>query len=337
MTEERFDDVPRRHCRRGEARDAPLRTCSSSRERRSRRTTSARKENSHIIALDLNQFISADQPAEDILRGHPASGRCQHRLPSPPSDDRRVEIGTCYLWDHRKEPDELVDVWEAANRDDLFSVTSLKHYPVRGQQRLSQAEASLLLEDAGAIGEVVAGHQGGAQIECQRRHHALPKEFLLISRDVSRTVIIVNPISGPKRRGTGAERVDVATRTLERLGAKGEIRLTERAGHAHELSLEAAASGADLVIGWGGDGTINEVARALVQRDDARVAAPALGIIPGRPATDLRASWGFRSILRRRSNTRFERTFVSSMRVSSAITCSLMWRASGSTRTSRHS
>jgi diacylglycerol kinase (ATP) len=98
---------------------------------------------------------------------------------------------------------------------------------------------------------------------------------------VSRIVIIVNPISGPKRRGTGGERVDVATRTLERLGAKGEIRLTERAGHAHELSLEAAASGADLVIGWGGDGTINEVARALVQRDESGVPPPALGIIPG--------------------------------------------------------
>ena len=96
-----------------------------------------------------------------------------------------------------------------------------------------------------------------------------------------RTVIIINPISGPKRRGAGAERVDVATRTLERLGAKGEIRVTERAGHAHELALEAAASEADLVIGWGGDGTINEVARALVQRDDAGVRTPALGIIPG--------------------------------------------------------
>ena len=24
---------------------------------------------------------------------------------------------------------DLVDMWEAANRDDLFSVTSLKHYP----------------------------------------------------------------------------------------------------------------------------------------------------------------------------------------------------------------
>jgi 3',5'-nucleoside bisphosphate phosphatase len=42
---------------------------------------------------------------------------------------RRVEIGTCYLWDHRKRLADLVDVWEAANRDDLFSVTSLKHYP----------------------------------------------------------------------------------------------------------------------------------------------------------------------------------------------------------------
>ena len=42
---------------------------------------------------------------------------------------RRVEISTCYLWDHRKRLAELVDVWEAANRDDLFSVTSLKHYP----------------------------------------------------------------------------------------------------------------------------------------------------------------------------------------------------------------
>jgi hypothetical protein len=42
---------------------------------------------------------------------------------------RRIEISTCYLWDQRKQLGDLVDVWEAANRDDLFSVTSLKHYP----------------------------------------------------------------------------------------------------------------------------------------------------------------------------------------------------------------
>lgn len=94
-------------------------------------------------------------------------------------------------------------------------------------------------------------------------------------------VIIINPVSGPKRRGTGAQRVEVATQTLERLGVEGEIRLTERAGHAHELALDAAASGAELVVGWGGDGTINEVARALVQRKDEGVAAPSLAIVPG--------------------------------------------------------
>jgi len=98
---------------------------------------------------------------------------------------------------------------------------------------------------------------------------------------MSGIVIIVNPISGPKRRGRGAERIEIATRALARVGAKGEIRLTERGGHAHELALEAAASSADLVMAWGGDGTINEVARALVQRDESGAAVPPLGIIPG--------------------------------------------------------
>ncbi len=66
-----------------------------------------------------------------------------------------------------------------------------------------------------------------------------------------------------------------------RLGVAGQVRVTERGGHAHELALEAAASGAELVVAWGGDGTINEVARALVQRDDSGLPAPVLGIIPG--------------------------------------------------------
>ena len=96
-----------------------------------------------------------------------------------------------------------------------------------------------------------------------------------------RVFIIINPISGPKRRGSGAERSEVATRTLARLGVDGAVRLTERGGQAHELALEAVASRADLVMAWGGDGTINEVGRALVQAGDAGEPSPALGIIPG--------------------------------------------------------
>jgi predicted metal-dependent phosphoesterase TrpH len=85
--------------------------------------------NSHIVALGIQEWISADQGAElilrDIRRQEGLSIACHphHRT------TRRIEISTCYLWDNRKTVSELVDLWEAANRDDLFSVTSLKHYP----------------------------------------------------------------------------------------------------------------------------------------------------------------------------------------------------------------
>jgi predicted metal-dependent phosphoesterase TrpH len=87
------------------------------------------RKNSHIIALDIKKYISADQSADAILREIRRQGALSiachphHRAP------RGFEISTCYLWDHREELADLVDVWEAANRDDLFPVTSLKHYP----------------------------------------------------------------------------------------------------------------------------------------------------------------------------------------------------------------
>ena len=85
--------------------------------------------NSHIIALDIKEYISADQSADAILREIKRQGALSIACHPHHRTTRRVEISTCYLWDHRKELSGLVDVWEAANRDDLFSVTSLKHYP----------------------------------------------------------------------------------------------------------------------------------------------------------------------------------------------------------------
>ena len=88
------------------------------------------KRNAHIVALNIQEYISADQTAEKILREIRRQGALSiachpHHQRAP----RRLEISTCYLWDHRDDVADLVDVWEAANRDDLFSVTSLKHYP----------------------------------------------------------------------------------------------------------------------------------------------------------------------------------------------------------------
>jgi diacylglycerol kinase (ATP) len=77
---------------------------------------------------------------------------------------------------------------------------------------------------------------------------------------------IVNPVSG-----AGAD-PDAATRRADRVraaaaryGHEVAIHFTERGGHAHELARAAAAAGADGVIVWGGDGTFNEAAGALVQ------------------------------------------------------------------------
>jgi 3',5'-nucleoside bisphosphate phosphatase len=86
-------------------------------------------KNSHIIGLNIREFISADQPADDILKAIRQQGGLSIACHPHHRTTRRFEIRTCYLWDHRERLVDLVDVWEAANRDDLFSVTSLKHYP----------------------------------------------------------------------------------------------------------------------------------------------------------------------------------------------------------------
>jgi predicted metal-dependent phosphoesterase TrpH len=87
------------------------------------------RKNSHIIALDIKKYISADQRADDVLREIRRQGGLSIACHPHHRTTRRIEISTCYLWDHRDELSDLVDVWEAANRDDLFSVTSLKHFP----------------------------------------------------------------------------------------------------------------------------------------------------------------------------------------------------------------
>ena len=87
------------------------------------------KRNAHIIALDIRSYISADQSPGDILREIRRQNAVSIACHPHHRTTRRIEISTCYLWDQRKQLGDLVDVWEAANRDDLFSVTSLKHYP----------------------------------------------------------------------------------------------------------------------------------------------------------------------------------------------------------------
>ena len=86
--------------------------------------------------------------------------------------------------------------------------------------------------------------------------------------------IIINPIAGGR---TVAEARRHAQRAAELVGSRGEeadVTLTTRRGHARELATSAVSRGARLVVAWGGDGTVNEVASVL-----AFTPTP-LGIVP---------------------------------------------------------
>jgi YegS/Rv2252/BmrU family lipid kinase len=92
---------------------------------------------------------------------------------------------------------------------------------------------------------------------------------------MSDMVLIVNPISGAGGRAeVGRQRAELARALLERRGMSGEVVVTGQPGHAHQLAGTAVARGVPLIIAWGGDGTVNEVASAMAFRDAA------LGIVP---------------------------------------------------------
>jgi diacylglycerol kinase (ATP) len=77
------------------------------------------------------------------------------------------------------------------------------------------------------------------------------------------TVIIINPISGGASPRVARARAQLALAVVDAHGDPVEVLLTERVGHARELAKSAVRRGARLVLAWGGDGTINEVASAL--------------------------------------------------------------------------
>ena len=87
--------------------------------------------------------------------------------------------------------------------------------------------------------------------------------------------IIINPVSGGIASSEVRRRVrDWRRRCSRRCANRGEVFVTERRGHARELAAAAVARGARLVVAWGGDGTVNEVASASCGGDAA------LGIVP---------------------------------------------------------
>ena len=79
--------------------------------------------------------------------------------------------------------------------------------------------------------------------------------------------IIINPVSGGASPEQARARAQLASAVVDRHGDPAEVFVTEGRGHARELAKAAVRRGARLVISWGGDGTLNEVASALAFED----------------------------------------------------------------------
>lgn len=95
--------------------------------------------------------------------------------------------------------------------------------------------------------------------------------LLIIKALKQKIVFIVNPVSGGKSKTFIPCLID---RYLDHHTFNASIIFSEHIGHAYTLALQALQNGADIVVSVGGDGTINEVASAMVQ------SGKLMGIVP---------------------------------------------------------
>lgn len=88
-----------------------------------------------------------------------------------------------------------------------------------------------------------------------------------------RIVFIINPVSG-KGRDYHENFQQIVNQNFDKDRYKIKVKYTKARGHAEKLTRKEIAKGTNLIVAVGGDGTINEVARAI------RGSNSILGIIP---------------------------------------------------------
>ena len=67
------------------------------------------QKSAHIVVLNIQEHINADQPTEDILQEIQRQGAVSIACPPYHRDTRRIEINTCHQWNHRRKLFGLID------------------------------------------------------------------------------------------------------------------------------------------------------------------------------------------------------------------------------------
>ncbi len=92
--------------------------------------------------------------------------------------------------------------------------------------------------------------------------------------EIHDALLIHNPAAGRHLRRRTSDLAEVR-RTLAEAGIAIEVADTSRRGEATRLAREAAERGRDLVIGCGGDGTVNEIVNGLARSNVPLAVLPA--------------------------------------------------------------
>jgi YegS/Rv2252/BmrU family lipid kinase len=118
----------------------------------------------------------------------------------------------------------------------------------------------------------------------EQSHPIEKNDFLKSLAPAKRIAFIVNP-----RAGTNLQRNigDAVERYLNHKRFIYGIWFTEHPGHGYELAQKAVTEGFDYVVAVGGDGSINEIAAALIGTETA------LGIIPAGSGNGLAMHLGY--------------------------------------------
>jgi YegS/Rv2252/BmrU family lipid kinase len=101
--------------------------------------------------------------------------------------------------------------------------------------------------------------------------------------------VIINPIAGGRSVADARRQAERAAALIGDRGEPADVVLTERRGHARELTAAAVSRGARLVVAWGGDGTVNEVASVLA------FSGTPMAVVPSGSGNGLARALGIRS------------------------------------------
>lgn len=92
-----------------------------------------------------------------------------------------------------------------------------------------------------------------------------------MNEEKKKVVFIINPISGTQNKDSIIHLID---EVLDKSKISWEVRYTENAGHGVEIAAQAVEEGVDIVVAVGGDGTVNEIGRSLIDTPTAMAILP---------------------------------------------------------------